>query len=215
MCSSRALAKQSQSGPAGPGGHPPPLAPPASPLPGRLCDIASMPRFGQQTQTWASWGIWGAGRRGRTKGKCAKQTQFWPRQGEGQVVYGKGVTTNRTCKEHWKNKANLGEVSSVKCQVLSRASRAPSPGSLPTSNFTLHTSNSAEGRSCKTKPIRDLQADPMDPAAAAVYRPHPDAPRLGCRLAGWERCAEKKPASLLAGGRTRRTRDVRPPWCVA
>jgi len=50
------------------------------------CDIASMPRFGQQTQTWASWGIWGAGRRGRTKGFCAKQTQFWPRQGEGQVV---------------------------------------------------------------------------------------------------------------------------------
>jgi hypothetical protein len=39
--------------------------------------------------------------------------------------------------------------------------------------------------------------------------------RLGYRLIGWERCAEKKPASLLAGGRTRRTRDVRPPWCVA
>ncbi len=35
-----------------------------------------------------------------------KQTQFWPRHCEGQVVCGKGVTTNQTCKEHWKNKAN-------------------------------------------------------------------------------------------------------------
>jgi hypothetical protein len=28
---------------------------------GRLCDIASMPRFGQQSQTWAGWDIWGDG----------------------------------------------------------------------------------------------------------------------------------------------------------
>jgi hypothetical protein len=32
----------------------------------------------KQTQTWVSWGIWGTGRRGRTKGKCVKQTQFAP-----------------------------------------------------------------------------------------------------------------------------------------
>jgi hypothetical protein len=38
--------------------------------------------------------------------KRAKQTQFGPHQGEGQVVCGKGVMTQRTCKEHWKNKAN-------------------------------------------------------------------------------------------------------------
>jgi hypothetical protein len=66
---------------------------------------------------------------------------------------GKGVMTNRTCNGPRKNKANLGEVPSVKCQVLSRAGRASSPGSLPTSNFTLHTSDSAEGRSCQTNPI--------------------------------------------------------------
>ena len=52
----------------------------------------------KQSQTWENWGILGEGRRGRTKGKCHKQTQFWPRQCEGQVVYGKGVTTNLTCK---------------------------------------------------------------------------------------------------------------------
>jgi hypothetical protein len=41
------------------------------------------------------------------EGKCAKQTQFWPRQGEGQVVSGKGVMVHRTCNRLRKNKANL------------------------------------------------------------------------------------------------------------
>ena len=73
---------------------------------------ATLPRpcqadYAKQNQGWENWGIWGTGRRGRAKDKCAKQTQFWPRQGEGQVVYEKGVTTNLTCKEHWKNKANF------------------------------------------------------------------------------------------------------------
>ncbi len=39
-------------------------------------------------------------------------------------------------------------VAVVKCQVLSGASRAAGPRSPPTSNFTLHTSSSAAGRSC-------------------------------------------------------------------
>jgi hypothetical protein len=45
----------------------------------------------------------------RTLGFCAKQTQFGPRQHEGQVVCGQGVMAERTCKEHWKNKAKLGQ----------------------------------------------------------------------------------------------------------
>jgi hypothetical protein len=28
-------------------------------LRGKMCDIASMPRFGKQSQTWAGWNIWG------------------------------------------------------------------------------------------------------------------------------------------------------------
>ena len=40
--------------------------------------------------------------------KYAKQTQLGRRQGEGQVLCGKGIMTNRTCKEHGKNKANSG-----------------------------------------------------------------------------------------------------------
>jgi hypothetical protein len=31
---------------------------------GRSCDIASMPRFGKQTQSWAGWDIWGMARGG-------------------------------------------------------------------------------------------------------------------------------------------------------
>jgi len=64
-------------------------------------------------------------------------------------------------------------VSSVKCQVLSRASRASSPGSLPTSDFTLHTSNSAEGRSCETNPIPRGRAEAVDVESATICRPHP------------------------------------------
>ena len=114
----------------------------------------------------ADWG-WTGGVQ-PPQGFCAKQTQFWPRQGEGQVVCGKGVIAERTCKEHWKNKAKLGqdresggmvrwrgllcktkpiaeEVSSVKCQVLSVKQEKPVGGSsdLPTSNFTLQTSGGA------------------------------------------------------------------------
>ncbi len=61
-------------------------------------------------------------------------------------------------------------------------SRAASPRSPPASDFTLHTSNSAEGRSCETKPITRDRAEAMDveqtiasPArqSATVCRPHP------------------------------------------
>jgi len=47
----------------------------------------------------------------------------------------------------------IEEVLSLKCQVSSRASQAGSLCGSPASNFTLHTSNSAEGRSRQTKPI--------------------------------------------------------------
>jgi hypothetical protein len=44
-------------------------------------------------------------------------------------------------------------VSSWECQVSGKPGPAGSPPGLPTSNFTLYTSHSAEGRSCQTKPI--------------------------------------------------------------
>ncbi len=75
----------------------------------------------------------------RSPGRLYKQTQFLPIRRSafpgGRIV---------------RNKPNLGRVSSLKFQVLSWRSRWLS---LPTSNFALHTSNSAEGRSCETKPI--------------------------------------------------------------
>jgi hypothetical protein len=111
---------------------------------------------------------------------CAKQTQFCQ---PGVRPEGRGVRrivqTNpirppqgglgAAPKPIVQNKANLpgrrpeGEmcetnpiskrVSSVKYQVVGRASRVATPQDLLASNFTLHTSNSAEGQSCKTNPI--------------------------------------------------------------
>ena len=133
-------------------------------------------RLYKQSQTWAGWGIWGTGRRGRTKGKCAKQTQFGPRQGEGQVAGGKEVTTNRTFKEHGKNKANCQKRGT---EAVARLRIADWPQTCG------ETTNRAKGsqfrRSAiapademrKTKPICHLQGDPMDPAPVAVCRPHP------------------------------------------
>ena len=45
-------------------------------------------------------------RRHYEQGFYAKQTQFWPQQGEGQVRCGKGVMAHSACKTQWKNKAN-------------------------------------------------------------------------------------------------------------
>jgi hypothetical protein len=42
----------------------------------------------------------------RRRGFLYKQSQFWPRQNERQVVCWKEVMAERTCKEHWRNKAN-------------------------------------------------------------------------------------------------------------
>jgi hypothetical protein len=81
--------------------EPLPLAPrPASLTPGGS-------DYAKQSQTWANWSIWGTGRRGRTQDKCAKQTQFGPRQSKGQVVCRKGFMVNRTGNRLRKNKANL------------------------------------------------------------------------------------------------------------
>ncbi len=41
----------------------------------RFCDIAPMPCFGKQSQTWAQWGIWGTARR---RSLWYKQSQFLP-----------------------------------------------------------------------------------------------------------------------------------------
>ncbi len=64
----------------------------------------------QTNPIWPGWP-------GRSKGgqesppghDGAKQTQFGPRQNDGQVVCRKGVMAERTCKEHWRNKAKLGQ----------------------------------------------------------------------------------------------------------
>jgi hypothetical protein len=52
---------------------------------------------------------------------------------------GKGVMTNRTCNGPRKNKANLGEVPSVKCQVGQAGRQVPGVFLLQTSRFTLQT----------------------------------------------------------------------------
>jgi hypothetical protein len=81
------------------------------------------------------------------------------------------------------------------------------------SNFGLYTSNSAEGRSCKTKPIRDLQVGPMDPAPAAVYRPHPSPPAPAL-ASGWLGALRRKKASFLAGRRADTEDSKCPPALV-
>jgi len=55
---------------------------------GLSCDIASMPRFGQQSQTWASWGI-GATGRGTSAGQMRQTNPIWPGAQEGAKVGGR------------------------------------------------------------------------------------------------------------------------------
>jgi hypothetical protein len=119
-----------------------------------------------------------------TRGKRAKQTQF-PAVGQdpgsrlcktNPISAGAGrdgAAEARNAGQTCKTNPISERVSSVKCQVLSRASRASSPGSLPTSDFTLHTSNSAEGRSCETNPIPRGRAEAVDVESATICRPHP------------------------------------------
>jgi hypothetical protein len=117
-----------------------------------------------------------------TLGFCAKQTQFGSRQGEGQVVCGKGVMTEQTCKEHWKNKANSrpgsewARAGAVDCAKQTQfgpgregtdAGRASGGADHATSPQCPASGNKAKlgqdgasggrcirrGRFCKTKPI--------------------------------------------------------------
>jgi hypothetical protein len=91
-------------------------------------------------------------------------------------------------------------------QVLRRAK--PWSG-LQTSDFTLQTRPKAvRAKRSQFGIFRSARWTRRPPA----YTGHIPVRR---RLVGGERGAEKKPASLLAGGRTRRTRNARPPWCVA
>ena len=69
-----------------------------------------------------------AGRAGSRTAKCAKRTQFHPSAG----ALGSEM---RKTKPIWE------EVPSLKCQVLSRASRASSPQRPPASNYALQTSH--------------------------------------------------------------------------
>ncbi len=46
------------------------------------------------------------------------------------------------------------------------------------SYFKLHTSSSAEGRSCETNPIPRGRAQAMDVKSATICRPHPELPSL-------------------------------------
>ena len=81
---------------------------------------------------------------------------------------------------------------------------------------------------CRSGDRRSREGNRAKRSQFAIFRPTrwtrqpppyagrtPMCRHLFCRLIGLERCAEKKPASLLAGGRARRTLDARPPWCVA
>jgi hypothetical protein len=78
---------------------------------------------------------------GKSRDKCLAGKELW------LIAHSIGLGQTKPISE---------EVSSVKCSVLSRTRRAGSPLGAPSSNFTLHTSNSAEGRSCETKPIPRL-----------------------------------------------------------
>ncbi len=63
----------------------------------------------------------------------------------------------------------MEEVSSLKCEVSSEESRAASPQSLPTSNFTRETA--AQPPSCETKPIS--AGGPTRPASSPAGIPVP------------------------------------------
>jgi hypothetical protein len=71
------------------------------------------------------------------------------------------------------------------------------------------------GRSllCETKPIRDHQADPMDPAPARVYRPHLSRP-ASVLPSGWLGAPRIKKASFLAGRRADTEDSKCPPALV-
>lgn len=92
--------------------------------------------------------------------KRAKQTQFWPRQGEGQVACGKGVMTNWTCKEHWKNKAN------------SRPGRECGKGRHGRLCKTNPIRRHRPGGFGETKPIAGGSTDARCPASAGARQPH-------------------------------------------
>jgi hypothetical protein len=99
-------------------------------------------------------------RRHYEQGFCAKQTQFGPRQGEGQVVCGKGVMTERTCKEHWKNKAN------------SRPGREWARAGTVDSAKRTQFGDIGRGGFGETMPIGGGWADARCPASAGARRPH-------------------------------------------
>jgi hypothetical protein len=105
--------------------------------------------------------------RRRREPKRAKQTQFRVQRRGGQVLYGKRITRDSAGRRPRKNKANFRRTAdpnpsnpsrqtnpiwrpTFKLEVASVKRAKPMVG---TSNFTLYTSHSAEGRSCETKPI--------------------------------------------------------------
>ncbi len=112
----------------------------------------------------------------------------------------------------------MGEVPSGKCQVLSRASRASSPGSLPTSDFTLHTSNSAAGYSCQTNPIpaagkkRQVLCERGFMVNRTVYRPRQN--KANCQKQGIEavsrRCRAGQGLGTWDDGQMYRTNPICP-----
>jgi hypothetical protein len=81
----------------------------------------------------------------------AKRTQFRPSAREWARAAGAGRPRRGVIVQ---NEANLGGVSSLKCQVLRRARRAASPRDLSTSDFTLRTSHcgGAAGPIVRNKP---------------------------------------------------------------
>jgi hypothetical protein len=166
-------------------------------------------RAGQSCKTNPIWlvGPW------HRRAECAKRSQFPDTPGWRGLGGGSPGAIVR-------NKAKLGrpEVSGERCMGRSllcerKPIRPAGPGAPPS---PLDPPGSPLPRDCAKRSQFAILRPARWTRQPPPYAGHtPMRRRLGYRLIGWERCAEKKPASLLAGGRTRRTRDVRPPWCVA
>jgi len=97
----------------------------------------------------------------------------------------------------------IEEVLSFRCQVLSRAGRA---GSLPrplTSNFTLYTSNSADGRLYKQTQFPGLAVFgwPAPPGAPAARTNKPNFPDCGFRIPDSRQTCGTPPAACRTEGR--------------
>jgi hypothetical protein len=150
-----------------------------------------------------------------TKGKCAKRTQFQTmpggrglgaimrneanseQVGRGRPTHEETIMQNKAkpgqarVSGGWRWGSSLRKTCETKPICGGVSSVKTGKAVVGASNFTHYTSNSAEGRSCKTKPIARSgaprrcppRAGAMDVESAPVCRPHPNPHNATAALA--------------------------------